>query len=175
MAHMIPSAINHAQGGEVCAGGAAEVVHREVGQAVSYLTHRHAQGRLAHVRHPAGLELAHRQHVRGGAGQLLQLLQPVLDHRSLEDGRDDLHLPGAARQAVLHVDLEDALEQPSPADALRLGRSMTPRRLQLELHLLCRVDLDALRRQRGPGDGAAQPLQPLALGASRAAMYSASV
>jgi hypothetical protein len=36
--------------------------------------------------------------------------QDLLDHRPLEDGRDDLQFPGAAPRAVLHVDLEKALE-----------------------------------------------------------------
>jgi hypothetical protein len=38
-----------------------------------------------------------------------------------QDGRDDLRLPAAALRAVPQVDVEDALEQPRPADALRLG------------------------------------------------------
>jgi hypothetical protein len=32
--------------------------------------------------------------------------QDLLDHRPLEDGRDDLQLRGAAVRAVLHVDVE---------------------------------------------------------------------
>jgi len=39
----------------------------------------------------------------------------------------------------------------------KMRRAVSPRSLQLELHLPCRVDLDALVRQRGPGDVAAQP------------------
>ena len=39
-----------------------------------------------------------------------QVGQDLLDHRSLQDGRDDLELPGAAVGAVLHVDVEHALE-----------------------------------------------------------------
>jgi hypothetical protein len=47
------------------------------------------------------------------------MAKDLLDHRPLEDGRDDLQLPAAAVRAVLHVDVEDALEQPRPADAMR--------------------------------------------------------
>ena len=47
------------------------------------------------------------------------MAQDLLDHRPLEDGRDDFELPGAAVWAVLHVDVEDALEKPRPADAVR--------------------------------------------------------
>ena len=36
-----------------------------------------------------------------------------------QDGRDDLELPGAAVRAMLHVDVEDALEQPCPTHAVR--------------------------------------------------------
>jgi hypothetical protein len=35
--------------------------------------------------------------------------QDPFDHRLLEDGRDDLQLPGAAVRAVLHVDVEGQL------------------------------------------------------------------
>ena len=50
------------------------------------------------------------------------MAQDLLDHRPLEDGRDDLELPGAAVWAVLHVDVEDALEKPRPADGIfRVG------------------------------------------------------
>jgi hypothetical protein len=48
-----------------------------------------------------------------------QVGQDLLDHRSLEDGRDDLEPAAAAVRAVLHVDVKDALEQPRPADAVR--------------------------------------------------------
>ena len=75
----------HAQGGRVGAGGAAEVVHREVGQAVLHLAHRTAQGRLADVRHHAALQLARGQHALGVAGQLLQLLQPFHGHGRQRD------------------------------------------------------------------------------------------
>jgi len=44
-----------------------------------------------------------------------QVVQDLLDHRSLEDGRNDLELPGAAVRAVLHVDIEHAPEQPPPS------------------------------------------------------------
>ena len=39
-----------------------------------------------------------------------QMAEDLLDDRSLQDGRDDLELPGAAVGAVLHVDVEHALE-----------------------------------------------------------------
>jgi len=45
--------------------------------------------------------------------------QDLLDHRPLEDGRNDLELTAAAVRAVLHVDIEHALAQPGPADAVR--------------------------------------------------------
>ncbi|MCZ2292745.1 MAG: disulfide bond formation protein B [Burkholderiales bacterium] len=48
-----------------------------------------------------------------------QVSQDLLDHRPLEDGRDDLQLAAAAVRAVLHVDVKDALEQPRPADAVQ--------------------------------------------------------
>ena len=48
-----------------------------------------------------------------------QVSQDLLDHRPLEDGRDDLQLPGATVRTPLHVDVEHALEQPGPADAAR--------------------------------------------------------
>jgi len=44
--------------------------------------------------------------------------QDALDYRRFEDGGDDLELTTAVR-AVLDVDLEHPLEQPSPADARR--------------------------------------------------------
>jgi hypothetical protein len=47
-----------------------------------------------------------------------QVSLDLLDHRPLEDGRDDLELAAAAVGAALHVDVEDALEQPCPADAV---------------------------------------------------------
>ena len=49
------------------------------------------------------------------------MAEDLLDDRSLQDGRDDLQFPGAAVRAVLHVDVEDPLEQPRPADAVRSG------------------------------------------------------
>jgi len=45
--------------------------------------------------------------------------EDLLDHRPLEDGRDDLQLPAAAVRAGVHVDVEHPLEQPGPADAAR--------------------------------------------------------
>jgi hypothetical protein len=48
-----------------------------------------------------------------------RLREDLLHRRPLEDRRDDLELPGAAPRAVLQVDVEDALEQPRPAEALR--------------------------------------------------------
>ena len=46
-----------------------------------------------------------------------QVAQDLLDHRPLQDGGDDLELPGAAVRAALHVDIEHPLEQPCPVDA----------------------------------------------------------
>ncbi len=60
-------------------------------------------------------DLASRPSGRGLRVQT-QARQDLLDHRPLEDGRDDLELPGAAVWAVLHVDVENALEKPRPAD-----------------------------------------------------------
>jgi hypothetical protein len=45
--------------------------------------------------------------------------QDHLDHRPLKDGRDDLELAGPAGRAVLHTDVEHALEQPRQTDAAR--------------------------------------------------------
>ena len=45
--------------------------------------------------------------------------QDLLDHRPLEDGRDDVQLAAAAVRAVPHVDVKDPLEQLRPADAVR--------------------------------------------------------
>ncbi|SER45187.1 Uncharacterised protein [Pseudomonas luteola] len=50
-----------------------------------------------------------------------QVGEDLLDDLPLEDGCDDLQFPGAAVRAVLHVDVEDALEKPRPADAVRPG------------------------------------------------------
>jgi hypothetical protein len=47
-----------------------------------------------------------------------QVSKDLLDHRPLEDGGDDLELPGAAVRAALHVDV-NALEQVRPAVASR--------------------------------------------------------
>ncbi len=53
-----------------------------------------------------------------------QVRQDLLDHRPLEDGRDDLQFPAAAVRAVLHIDVEDPLEQPRQADAVRSGEEL---------------------------------------------------
>lgn len=50
-----------------------------------------------------------------------QVAEDLLDDRSLEDGRDDLELATATVGAVLHVDVEHALEQPRPTDEVRYG------------------------------------------------------
>ena len=39
-----------------------------------------------------------------------QVVQNLLNHQPLEDGRNDLQNTGAAVRAVLHVDVKDALE-----------------------------------------------------------------
>ena len=46
-----------------------------------------------------------------------QVSKDLLDHRPLQDGGDDLELPGATVRAALQVDVKHALEQPCPADA----------------------------------------------------------
>jgi hypothetical protein len=45
----------------------------------------------------------------------------------------------------------------------RVRRPISPRRLEPERHLPCRVHLDALVRQRRSRDGSAEPLQPLVI------------
>jgi methyl-accepting chemotaxis protein len=52
-----------------------------------------------------------------------QVGQGLVARRPLEDGRDDLELAATSDRAVLHVDVEDPLEQPRPAEAAawRLG------------------------------------------------------
>jgi hypothetical protein len=55
-----------------------------------------------------------------------QVVEDVLDHRLPQDGRDDLRFPGAALRAVLHVDVEDPLENPRQADAVRPGLKRQP-------------------------------------------------
>lgn len=50
-----------------------------------------------------------------------QVSQDLLDRRPLQDGRDDLQFPTAAVWALAHVDVEDPLGQPRPADAVRPG------------------------------------------------------
>ena len=47
-----------------------------------------------------------------------QVHEELLDHRLFQDGSDELQLTAAAR-AVRQVDLEDALEQPGPAQPHR--------------------------------------------------------
>jgi len=47
-----------------------------------------------------------------------QVPEDPLYHWRLQDGRNDLELAPVVR-AVLHVDLEHALEQPGPTDARR--------------------------------------------------------
>jgi hypothetical protein len=42
----------------------------------------------------------------GGCGSKPQVSKDLLDHRPLQDGGDDLELPGAAVRAALHVDIE---------------------------------------------------------------------
>lgn len=58
-----------------------------------------------------------------------QVGEDLLDHWPLENGGDDLQLAGAAVRAVLHIDIEYALEQPRPADNPSPGLPrVTPRR-----------------------------------------------
>ena len=52
-----------------------------------------------------------------------QMCEDLLDHRPLEDGRNDPELAGAAIRAVLHVDVEHALS--SRAQLMRPGRPGT--------------------------------------------------
>ena len=47
--------------------------------------------------------------------------QNLLDHRPLQDGRDDLQFPAVALRAVPNVDVEHALEQRRPADVASDG------------------------------------------------------
>jgi hypothetical protein len=49
----------------------------------------------------------------------LQVSKDLLNHRPLQDGGDDLELPGAAVRAVLQVGVEHPLEQPCPVDVRR--------------------------------------------------------
>ena len=60
---------------------------------------------------------ARRRHAVGH----LSRTQDLPDPRPLEDGRDDLHFSAAAVRTPLHVDVEHALQQPPPADAVRQG------------------------------------------------------
>jgi len=96
-----------------------------------------------------------------------QVRQDLRDHRPLEDGRGDLQLPVAAVRAVLLVGVENPLEQPRPADAVR------PRLKALDLPLGSRcgfagrlLHLRHLRRLK-PG-GPWQTLQPARPGLQRA-------
>ncbi len=73
-----------------------------------------------------------------------QVGEDLLDHRPLQDGRDELQFAATAVGTVRHVDGQDSLEQPRPANAVR-------------------PYLDPLLRQRWPRDVAAQLLQPLAV------------
>ena len=51
----------------------------------------------------------------GGCGCSPSCLRIFSITGRFKDGRDDLEIPGAAVQAVLHVDVTDALEQAGPA------------------------------------------------------------
>jgi hypothetical protein len=42
--------------------------------------------------------------------------EDLLDHRPLQDGRDDFQFPAAAVRAALYVDREHALEHPGAVD-----------------------------------------------------------
>lgn len=55
-----------------------------------------------------------------------EVRQDPFDYRPLEDRRDDLQFRGAAVRAGMHVDVEDALGQPRPADlaGATSGRSL---------------------------------------------------
>ena len=57
----------------------------------------------------------------GASGLQSEVGEDPLDHRRLDNGRNDLELAAAVR-AVLEVDLEDTLEQPGPAQSR--GRSV---------------------------------------------------
>ena len=148
---------------------------------------RHGAGARVGTRHSGG-ELVPRLTRLAPRGRLRispQVGEGLADHRPLEDRRDDPLRSATGSRAAPQVDIEDALEQPRPANALRphrlrlerpalgvrrdlggplherqrahhpMRRPVSPWCLQLQLHLPCRVDLDALVRQRGPGDIAA--------------------
>ena len=86
-----------------------------------------------------------------------EMAKDLLDHRPLEDGGDDLQLPAAAVRAVLHVDVEDALEQPRPADAMRPGLN----RLCLAASRRSSIgNSNALFKLTGPGVNPTAPLDP---------------
>lgn len=67
-----------------------------------------------------------------------QVGQDLLDHRPLQDGRDDLELAAAAVRAVPDVKVDDALEQACQTDALRPGLD----RLDVALDLAFRHELE---------------------------------
>ena len=50
-----------------------------------------------------------------------QMSKDLLDYRPLQDGGDDLELPGATVRAALHVDVKHPLEQ--PCQLMRAGRA----------------------------------------------------
>ncbi len=56
--------------------------------------------------------------------------EDLLDHRRLQDRRDDLQLAAAVR-AVLKVEIEDALEQTGPARAMWPVRTVCLARVRL--------------------------------------------
>ena len=81
----------------------------------------------------------------GGLRIQPQVRKDLLDHRPLQDGGDDLELPGAAVRAALHVDVKHGLAQPCPADACGpaldgLGIALDAG-CGLEFHLPCIVEL----------------------------------
>lgn len=54
-------------------------------------------------------------------GLQARMAEDLLDDRPLDDRRDDLQLPGSEVRTVLHVDVENTLEQPRPANLLWPG------------------------------------------------------
>ena len=124
------------------------------------------------------------------------MAQDLLDHRPLQDGDDDPELPGAAVRAVLHVDVENPLKQPCPADAsgpdlgglglaldagcgnawhfLILGRPLRHhQRAQLGVRGQNPVEPDQV--QPRPGNQRRQPLQELQRAAQQQASQPAGV
>jgi hypothetical protein len=71
--------------------------------------------------------------------------QDLLYHWLLQDGGDDLELPGAGIRAVVHVDVEHRLVQPGPVDAARAGRGV------FKLALTGRGNSAASRRMNSSG------------------------